>query len=419
MREMWLELAGDLATPVVYWQLAVVTISLAVAWLTNGVIHVRIMQRAGESWKGSIGGVKRVLFPLTALCLVYLGKLILHHWQHTSLLTLAATLLMAMAIIRLVVYALRYIFLPSAWLKAAESSIVGFVWVLVALHLVGFLPEVVQALESIGFDLGKRRISLLLVSQALVTVVVTVVAALSLSRFIENKLMQAEQVNMNLRVVMTKLVRILLTLAGVLTALSAVGFDITLLSVFGGALGVGLGFGLQKIASNYVSGFIILLDESVHLEDVITISGHYGVVKQIRSRYLVLRKLDGTEVVIPNETLISEAVINHSFTERKARVSLSVQISYESGLDRAMELMRDVAYRHPRVMKDPPPEVQVTGFGESGIDLQLMLWIPDPEEGSASLKSSLYIEIWRAFQQHGISVPYPQRDIRIVGGETK
>jgi small-conductance mechanosensitive channel len=326
---------------------------------------------------------------------------------------------MAMVLIRLVVYALRYIFLPSAGLKAAESSIVSFVWLLVALHLVGFLPEVVQALESLGFDLGKHRISLLLVLQALVTVVVTVVAALSLSRFIENKLMRAEQVNMNLRVVMAKLVRILLTVAGVLTALSAVGFDITLLSVFGGALGVGLGFGLQKIASNYVSGFIILLDESVHIDNVITIGGHYGVVKQIRSRYLVLRKLDGTEVVIPNETLISEAVINHSFTERKALVSLPVQISYESGLEQAMTLIRDVACRHPRVLQDPQPEVQIAGFGENGIDLQLALWIPDPEEGSASLKSALYIEIWRAFRQHGISVPHPQRDIRIVGGETK
>lgn len=419
MREMWLELAGDLATPVVYWQLAVVMVSLAVAWLLSGIIHVRITQRTGNSWKAGVGGIRRVLFPLTALCLVYLGSLILRHWQHTSLLTLAATLLMAMALIRLVVYALRYIFLPSAWLKAAESSIVGFIWLLVALHLVGFLPEVVQALENIGFDLGKRRISLLLILQALVTVVVTVVAALSLSRFIENKLMRAEQINMNLRVVMTKLVRILLTLAGVLTALSAVGFDITLLSVFGGALGVGLGFGLQKIASNYVSGFIILLDESVHIDDVITISEHYGVVKQIRSRYLVLRKLDGTEVVIPNETLISNAVINHSFTERKARISLPVQVSYDSHLDQAMELIRDVANRNRRVMQDPPPEVQVTGFGENGIDLQLIFWIPDPEEGSGSLKSALYIEIWRAFQQHGISVPYPQRDIRIVGGESQ
>lgn len=419
MREMWQELAGDLATPVVYWQIAVIVFGLTAAWLLNRSLYARITLQANDNWKVGVGGIKRVLFPLVALCLIYIGKLVLRNWQHTSLLALALTLLMAMAIIRLGIYALRYIFLPSAWLKAAENSIVSIVWLLVALHLVGFLPEVLAALEGVGFDLGKHHISLLLIVQAVVIVVVTVVIALSVSRFIENKLMQAEQINMNLRVVMAKLIRVFITLAGVLTALSAVGFDITLLSVFGGALGVGLGFGLQKIASNYVSGFIILLDESVHLEDVITISGHYGVVKQIRSRYLVLRKLDGTEVVIPNETLIGEAVINHSFTERKARVTLPVQISYESGLERAMELMRNAAMQHPRVLQDPLPEVQVTGFGENGIDLQLMLWIPDPEEGSGGLKSALYLEIWRAFQQHAISVPYPQRDIRIIGGEIK
>jgi small-conductance mechanosensitive channel len=419
MHEMWNELAGGLTTPVVYWQVAVIIFSMGIAWLLNGSIYTRITQQANESWKAGVGGVKRVLFPLVALGPMYIGKLILRNWQHTSLLALALTLLMAMALIRLVVYALRYIFLPSAWLKAAESSIAGSIWIVAALYLAGVLSDVVGALEGIGFDLGKHHISPLLILQAAVIVVVTVVAALSLSRFFENKLMQAEQINMNLRVVMAKLIRVFLTLAGVLTALSAVGFDITLLSVFGGALGVGLGFGLQKIASNYVSGFIILLDESVHLDDVITISGHYGVVKQIRSRYLVLRKLDGTEVVIPNETLISEAVINHSFTDRKARVNLPVQISYESCLERAMELMRDVAIHHPRVLQDPLPEVQVTGFGENGIDLQLMLWIPDPEEGSGGLKSALYLEIWRAFQQHAITVPYPQRDIRIIGSEIK
>ena len=220
---------------------------------------------------------------------------------------------------------------------------------------------------------------------------------------------------MYFRVVMTKLVRILLTLVGVLVALSAVGFDITLLSVFGGALGVGLGFGLQKIASNYVSGFIILLDESVHLGDVITLDGHYGVVEQIRSRYLVLRKLDNTEVIIPNETLIASAVINHSLTDRRAKVQMPIQVSYEGDLELAMRIMREAAERHPRVLDDPAPEVHLKGFGESGIDLQLSFWIPDPEEGSSSLQSALYLEIWRAFQVQGVSVPYPQREIRILG----
>lgn len=419
MRELWAEVATDLGNETAYWQLAIVGASLLLAWALNKLLHRNLMQKAPETWKVGVGGLKRMLFPLTTLAFVYLGKLILQHWQHTSLLTLASTLLVAMALVRLAVYTLRYIFSPSAWLKTTENAISGVVWLLVALHLVGFLPEILKALDEISFSVGKVRFSLLLIVQSLVTVAVTVVIALWLSRLLENRVMRAERINMNLRVVVTKLLRVTLTLVGVLAALSAVGFDITLLSVFGGALGVGLGFGLQKIASNYVSGFIILLDESVHLGDVMTIDGHYGVVSQIRSRYLVLRKLDGTEVVIPNETLIGSAVINHSFTDRKARINLPIQISYESGLEDAMMLMRDVASQHPRVLKDPPPETQILGFGENGIDLQLVLWIPDPEEGSASLKSSLYLEIWHAFQKHGVAIPYPQRDVRIVSGALK
>jgi small-conductance mechanosensitive channel len=342
---------------------------------------------------------------------------VLHHWQHTSLLMLASTLLVAMAVIRLAVYALRYIFAPSGWVRTTENVVVAIVWMSLAMHLTGFLPEVLNALDEVSFTFGKNKVSLLLMLQAVVVVVVTIIAALSASRFIENRLMRAEQINMNLRVVMTKLVRILLTFVGVLVALSAVGFDITLLSVFGGALGVGLGFGLQKIASNYVSGFIILLDQSVHLNDVITVDSHYGVVHQIRSRYTVLRKLDGTEVVIPNDTLITSTVINHSLSDRKARILMPVQVGYECNLEKVMDIMQRSASQHPRVLKDPAPEGQVLGFGESGIDLQLSLWIEDPEEGSGSLKSAIYLDIWREFKANGVTVPYPQREIRIIGSQ--
>jgi small-conductance mechanosensitive channel len=417
MQELWTEVINDLHTPVIYWQLGVIALSLALAWFINKLISGgEVMNLAPENWQLGVGGVKRVLFPLTSLVFVYLGKLILQHWQHTSLLTLASTLLIAMALIRLAVYALRYIFSPSAWLKTTENAISGVVWVLVALHLVGFLPEVMTALDEISFKMGKTRVSVLLILQAMVTVAITVVIALWISRLLENRVMRAQRINMNMRVVLTKLLRVVLTLVGVLAALSAIGFDITLLSVFGGALGVGLGFGLQKIASNYVSGFIILLDESVHIGDVMTIDGHYGVVNQIRSRYLVLRKMDGTEVVIPNETLIGSAVINHSFSDRKARVTMPLQISYESDLELAMAIMREVATNYPRVLKDPGPDTQLLGFGESGIDLQLTLWIPDPEEGSGSLKSAIYLEIWNRFRAQGIDIPYPQRDIRIISG---
>jgi small-conductance mechanosensitive channel len=417
MQALWSEVISDLYTPVIYWQLAVIALSLALAWTINLFIsRGEVMSNAPENWQLGVGGVKRLLFPLTSLVFVYLGKLVLQHWQHISLLTVASTLLIAMALIRLAVYALRYIFSPSTWLKTTENAISSVVWVLVALHLVGFLPQVMTALDEISFTMGKTRVSVLLILQAMVTVAITVVVALWVSRLLENRVMRAQRINMNMRVVLSKLLRVVLTLVGVLAALSAIGFDITLLSVFGGALGVGLGFGLQKIASNYVSGFIILLDESVHIGDVMTIDGHYGVVNQIRSRYLVLRKMDGTEVVIPNETLIGSAVINHSFSDRKGRVTMPLQISYESNLELAMTIMSEVAKSYPRVIQDPAPQTQLLGFGESGIDLQLGFWIPDPEEGSGSLKSAIYIEIWKRFREQGIEIPYPQRDVRIVGG---
>ena len=414
MGQVWQELLADISTTVVAWQLLVILASLLLAWSLNGLLRSHVLKHAPENWKIGIGGINRILFPLTSLLGVYVGRFILSHWQHTGLLKLAATLLLAMALIRLVVYALRYIFAPSGWVRTMENAIASMVWIILALYLSDLLPEMVQALKDISFSVGKHQLSVLLILQALFIVLVTLMIALSGSRFLENKLMRAEQINMNLRVVLSKLIRVSLALIALLLALSAVGIDITLLSVFGGALGVGLGFGLQKIASNYVSGFIILLDESVHMGDVITVDGHYGVISILRARYMVLRKLDGTEVVIPNETFITNAVINHSFTDRKARVQMPVQVSYESPLELAMQLMQKAAENHPRVLVEPAPSVLIKGFGESGIDLGLTIWIPDPEEGSAALQSAIYLEIWRAFQQHGISIPYPQREVRIL-----
>ena len=209
-----------------------------------------------------------MLFPLSSLSFVYIGSFVLHHWQHVSLLTLVIKLMWAMAAIRLCVYALRYIFNPVGWVRAMEHVISRTIWVVLALHLTGFWPDLLSFLEDLSFKVGKTHLNLLLIIQAVLTVLLTLFISLSLSRMLENRLMRADKVDINVRVVMAKLVRIALSLVAILMGLSAVGFDITLLSVFGGALGVGLGFGLQKIASNYVSGFIILLDDSMHIVGV-------------------------------------------------------------------------------------------------------------------------------------------------------
>lgn len=412
---VWQEITEDITTPVALWQLGIIIAACGIAWAINGILRAKVMRTAPETWKRGIGGVNRVLFPLSTLVLVQLAKLVLGYWQHTSMLELASTLLLAMAVIRLVVYGVRYILAPGGLLKTLENVISTFIWLVLALHLSGLLPQIVNALEDVKFNVGKSHVNLLLALQAIFTIIITILITLWFSRVLENKLMSAHNVNMNLRVVLTKLLRIVLLFIAILIALSAVGLDITLLSVFGGALGVGLGFGLQRIASNYVSGFIILLDKSMQIGDVITVDGHYGVVSDLRTRYLVLRKLDDTQVIIPNELLIINTVINHSLTDHKARVQMPVQVSYDSPLEQAMQLILDIVKQHARILQTPEPAVLIKGFGESGIDLMLSIWIPDPEEGSSSLQSDIYLEIWRAFQQHHISIPFPQREVRIIG----
>lgn len=412
---IWQEIVADISTAAALWQLAIIAAACVLAWTINGALRAYVMRSAPESWKLAIGGINRVLFPLSTLIFVQLGQVVLEYWQHTSILLLSSKLLLAMAAIRLVVYGVRYIVAPGGLLKSLENSIASFIWLLLALHLGGLLPELLTTLENIKFKIGLNQFNLLLALQGLITIVASMLIALWISRVIENKLMRAQHVNMNVRVVLAKLLRIILLAVAILIGLSAVGLDITLLSVFGGALAVGLGFGLQRIASNYVSGFILLLDKSMQIGDVITVDNHYGVVRELRTRYLLLRKLDGTEVIIPNETLIINPVINHSFAEHKARVQLSIQVSYDSPLELAMQLISEAAKRHSRTLEDPMPAVLVKGFGDSGIDLTLSVWIPDPEEGSAALQSEIYLDIWRAFKANNIVIPYPQREIRIIG----
>ena len=414
LQVIWQELLTDSTSPVILKQLAVVALGLLLAWSLNGLLRAYVMNNAPERLKVGIDAFNRILFPLTSLLVIYIGQFVLSHWQTVNVLKLATVLLWAMAAIRLGVYALRFIFAPSGWVRTMENAIATTVWLVLALHLSGLLPEILLALQDVKFKIGQHPVTLLLILQALLTILLTLFIALWISRVIENRVMRTEQLNMNMRVVMSKLVRILLSCIAILLALSAVGLDITLLSVFGGALGVGIGFGLQKIASNYVSGFIILTDNSMQMGDVITVDNHYGVISDLRSRYMVLRKLDGTQVVIPNETFITNAVINHSFTDRKARVQMPMQVSYDSPLELAMQIMREAAHAQSRVLEDPAPEVQIKGFGENGIDLNLSIWIPDPEEGSSSLQSDIYLDIWRAFQQNAISIPFPQREIRIL-----
>jgi small-conductance mechanosensitive channel len=226
--------------------------------------------------------------------------------------------------------------------------------------------------------------------------------------------------DLSLRMAFTKAARTFLLVLAVLIALPAVGIDLTVLSVFGGALGVGLGFGLQKIASNYVSGFIILLDRSIRIGDLITVDNRFGQVTQINTRYTLLKAQDGTESIIPNETLITQTVVNQSLSKPEVRVVLPIQVAYSTDLDQAKEILLGVAKNHPRVVQTgaEAPKVLLREFADNGINLDLAVWIRDPEEGQMNLRSDLNWALWTAFKEAGIEIPFPQRVVHLTQEKT-
>jgi small-conductance mechanosensitive channel len=418
---MLAELFDDLHRGVILWQIVTMALALLIAWqiaryLRRRLAAATVAADPERTQRISVGGMNRELFPLTALVLLLIGRWALEGHQPVHLLNIAVPLVLAMVIIRGVVYLLRHTFAPGGLLRSWEMAISWLVWLGVALHLVGLLPAIGRLLEDTAFRVGQQRLSLAMVLTALLTVVLTVLAALWIGRMLESRIMAMQHVEINLRFALTKILRSVLVVIAVLIALPIVGIDITVLSVFGGALGVGIGFGLQKVAANYVSGYTILLDRTVSPGDLVTVDHFYGEVTKLTSRCIIVRGPDGTEAIVPNETVITSTVINHSYSNRRVLVRIPVQISYSSNLESALKLMVEAAYSHPRVLKDPAPTAVLAAFGDNGINLELLAWIEDPERGKLNLSSDLNLALYRYFSANGIEIPFPQRDIRIVGG---
>ncbi len=415
-----LTLWKDLWDEHILWQVATLVPSLAVAHWISYLLRPQLRAGEGSRLDIGLGGLRRLVFPLGALTLVLTGRWVLAHYQSSlSLLNIAAPLLTAMAIIRFVVHLQRLVFAPGSLLDTFERTIVWLIWLGFALYVLGLAPDIIEFFDDISFKAGGHRISLLLIGEAVAWVIAALMLALWIGRVLEDRLMSAHGMDMTLRVMLSKLVRALLVLFAVLIVLPVVGVDLTALSVFSGALGVGIGFGLQKIASNYISGFIILLDRSVTIGDLVTIEKHTGKLSKMTARYVVVRALDGTEAIIPNETVITSTVINQSYSDRKVMVALPVQVSYASDLDLAMRLLIEVAQRHARVLREPAPGVLIKAFADNGINLELAVWVEDPEQGKTNLRSDLYYGIWQEFKAHEIVIPYPQREVRLLGAAVR
>ena len=416
------ELFDDIDKPVILWQAGIILVCMAVGW---GL--ARLLRRAFASPQEGGGNVVQVgvahfsyvLTPVLIASLIGIAKLVaLPYLNNVKLLRVALPLVGSIAVIRMVFFLLRRAFARRGPLGAAlvtfEKIISLLVWLALALYLTGLWVEVVDYLNVTKLPVGKHTVSLEAILQGAVSVVILLVLALWAGAALEERVMGVAGIHPSLRVVMARLGRSILIVAAVLLSLSLVGIDLTVLSVFGGALGVGLGLGLQKIASNYVSGFVILLERSLAIGDMITVDKFNGKVTQINTRYTVLQGLDGTETVIPNEMLISGPVQNLSLSSRQVRVATQLTVAFDTDLANLMPKIVEVCRSVERVLPDPEPHVILKNFGADGFELDVGMWIDDPENGRGSLLSEVNLGIWTLLQREGVSLPYPTRDLRIA-----
>ncbi|MDD4951262.1 MAG: mechanosensitive ion channel [Desulfovibrionaceae bacterium] len=388
----------------------------------NRALDARLAQTPDQAGyrAGLIRGLKRT--TTAAALMVFLLPLIaaakalgLRH----GLLTDACALALAWAVIRLTtsVMANRFWARTVSWL----------VWSLAALHILRLLGPAMDFLEGVGLRFGQTYISALAVIKGALLAVVLTAAAGAVARFAESRISSARHLSPSVQVLFHKGLKFsLFTLAAVI-ALSAVGFNLTGLAVFSGAVGVGVGFGLQKVFSNLVSGVILLMDKSIKPGDVIEVGGTFGKINSLNARFVSVLTRDGKEYLIPNENLITNEVVNLSYSDRNIRLRLPVGVSYAADPRQALELLERAARETPRVLADPAPVARLMGFGDSSLDLELRIWITDPEDGVANVRGDVLLRVWDLLKEHGIEIPFPQRDlnvrqlpeIRVVPGPAK
>jgi small-conductance mechanosensitive channel len=407
--------------PAQWWQLGVIVLAIALAWFATRALakHFAGFDREGPASAYqrllTIGG--RIAFPLLLGLLALMATAIMRRYAiPQAVASLVATLALAFALIHLVVDLLKRVLRPGPLLVAAERVITWVAWAIVAMYLLGWLDVAAAALDGIAIPIGEKRFSLLDGLTAVLTLLAFLAIGGYLGTLATRGIMRTQHVTIGLRVGIAKFLRFfLLVLAGLL-GLNAIGIDLAALAVFSGALGIGLGFGLQRIAANFISGFILIADRSIRQGDVITIGDRFGVVRELRARYIVVRDRDGVDTLIPNENVISTEVVNWSYGDRAIRLKLPVQISYKDKPRQALELLLEAAARHPRVLKNPAPASRVMNFADSGVTLELRFWIQDPEDGVNNVRSDLHLEIWDLFERDGITIPYPQRDLHLPDG---
>jgi small-conductance mechanosensitive channel len=390
-------------------ELSVLAGSLLVAYGLVWLLH-RGAPRGGRSiWFGA-RLYDGVLFPLAALLAGVIARWGLKDVVPVGLLRLAVPILISLVVIRLSVQVLRTAFPASVLVRRLERTVSWMVWGGLVLWLTGALPFLMEEMEAVQWRIGGASVSLLMMMQGALSAGAVLLLVLWLSATIESQLLKgAVGSSISARKMAANATRAMLLVVGVLVALTAVGIPISALSVLGGAIGVGIGLGLQKLAANYVSGFVILAEHSLRIGDLVRVDGFEGHITDIKTRYTVIRALSGRESIVPNEMLITQRVENLSLADRNVLISTVVQVAYGTDLDALMPELVAVARRVPRVLAEPGPGVQLSNFASDGLELTLLFWISDPENGQGNVRSAVNLAVLQTLNERGIEIPFPQR----------
>lgn len=392
-------------------QLVIIVVAFLVAWASASRLKGLLERDWNYAWYPRFGNpVARAMAPF---CLPVIWLIIQWfsifaaqnaQWSH-HLIEIVVSLLTAWIVIRLAATLIR----NKQWSRTITIS----AWVIAALNITNLLEPTKTVLEDMGLQVGEVYISILSVIKAGIALAFLLWLAGMLSSLLERRLATMSNVTPSARVLFAKLFRVSIFTIAVIVGLESVGIDLTAFAVFSGAVGLGLGFGLQKVIANLISGIILLIDKSVKPGDVISLGTTYGEIRTLGARYVSVITRDGTEHLIPNEELISQRVENWSFTDRKLRIRMPIGISYNSDVRRAIELTLEVADQTERALKAPKPVCQLTAFGDSSLDLELRVWVDDPQNGLGGVRSQILLGIWDKFRENGIEFPFPQRDINI------
>jgi small-conductance mechanosensitive channel len=416
-----------LFTRSVVTEIAAVAACLWVGWFVGATLRDRYQRRGittptALTWTYLASQGFVVVTPVVlALLLVTMtrGVLFAAHFD-VALMDAAIRLIGAYVAVRVGVFLFAASLGNKSWMQHWENRVTLLIWLAIAAEFLGWLDPIIATLDSVGVVAGKSRITVWSILKLLFTLTLFVLVAAWISRWVERRLKKLGNLAPSTRIGIAKFANAFLIALSILMGLNAAGVDLTALTVLTGAIGLGLGFGLQSIAANFVSGFVLLMDRSIKPGDVISLSGqagtsteNFGWVQELRGRYVVVRDRDGVEMLVPNQQLISNAVINWSYTDPRIRLKLPVRVSYGDDPELALQILLAACEGQRRILRDPLPVSRLMHFGDSGIELELRFWISDPQDGVNNVRSDVNRAIWRLFKEHRITIPVAQHEVRV------